>query len=105
MDLHGRLADRSPIRAAGWPPGQPITISVTRDPRLVIVRSGWADTITSGGHLRLPAHVRRACTLSAGDRLLVSLTAARTIMAVYPMATIEAIIGQHKPTPMITETP
>src|SRR5262249_42874382 len=31
IDDRGRLADRSPIRAVGWPPGQSITISVVQE--------------------------------------------------------------------------
>lgn len=100
MDRRGRLADRSPIRAAGWSLGEPITISISRDPRRVIVRSGGPDTITRDGHLRLPARIRHACNLSAGERLLVTVTATPPVVAVYPMATIETIIGQQPGEPV-----
>jgi hypothetical protein len=96
MDRRGRLADRSPIRAAGWPPGQPVTISASRDPHLVIVQACGPETITRDGHLRLPARIRHGCKLSAGDRLFITVTTAPPIVAVYPMATIETIIGQHE---------
>jgi hypothetical protein len=96
MDRRGRLADRSPIRAAGWPPGQPVTISASWDPSLVIIQAGGLDTITRDGHLRLPARIRHACKLSAGDRLFVAVTAAPPVVAVYPMATIGTIIGQQR---------
>jgi hypothetical protein len=95
MDRRGRLADGSPIRAAGWRPGQPITIAVSQHPHVVIVKESGPDKITSGGHLRLPADVRHVCMLTTGDRLFV-VVAVRpaTTVAVYPMPTIEMIINQ-----------
>jgi hypothetical protein len=78
------------------PPGQPGTISASRDPRLVTVQAGGPDMITRDGHLRLPARIRHACKLSAGERLFVTVTAAPPVVAVYPMATIETIIGQQR---------
>ena len=92
IDCHGRLADRSPLRAAGWPPGQPISITATPDGRLVTVRAVGPNTTTRDGHLLLPAHVRRACRLATGDRLLVIVTTAPTRLTVYPMTTVETII-------------
>jgi bifunctional DNA-binding transcriptional regulator/antitoxin component of YhaV-PrlF toxin-antitoxin module len=81
MDDRGRLADRSPIRAADWAPGQPVTISVTHDHRLLIVRAGGPEAITRHGHLRLPARIRHALGLAAGDRLLVTITATPRLAA------------------------
>lgn len=94
IDDRGRLADRSPICAAGWAPGQPVTISIANDHRLVLVRPDGPQTITRHGHLRLPAPVRHACGLSAGDRLLVTVTATPPLLTVYPMAEVEAILRQ-----------
>lgn len=96
MDDRGRLADRSPIRAAGWQPGQAVTISASRDCGLVIVHADGQEAITRHGHLRLPARIRLACGLSAGDRLLVAVTARPPMLAVYPMATLEAITRQRR---------
>jgi hypothetical protein len=106
MDRRGRLADRSPIRAVGWPPGQPITISASQDPYLVIVRPGGPDKITRDGHLRLPARIRHTCKLSAGDRLLVTVTTTPPMVAVYLMATVETIIGQQpESAPTVADVP
>ena len=99
MDCHGRLADRSPLRAAGWPPRQPITITAAPGGRLITVHADGPDTtITHDGHLLLPAHVRRACGLATGDRLLVTVTTGPTLLTLYPMATVETII-RAQPTP------
>jgi hypothetical protein len=95
IDDRGRLADRSPIRAAGWAPGQPVSITPTDSRELIVVQPGGPQTITTHGHLRLPASVRLVCDLSAGDRLLVTVTATPPLLAVYPMATVEAILRQH----------
>jgi hypothetical protein len=106
MDDRGRLADRSPIRAAVWLPGQPITISAAPDRLVIVVNAGGPETITRHGHLRLPAGIRHACGLSAGDRLLVTVTHTEPMLAVYPMATVETILRQqHAPVTTTTETP
>ena len=103
-DDRGRLADRSPICAAGWAPGQPVTISIANDHRLVLVRPDGPQTITRHGHLRLPASVRHTCGLSAGDRLLVTVTATPPLLTVYPMATVEAILRRLAPASTATGT-
>jgi hypothetical protein len=107
MDCHGRLADRSPLRAVGWQPEQPVTITASPDHQLVTVRAGGPNAITRDGRLRLPARVRRACRLAAGDRLLVTATTGPAGLAIYPMATIETIIGRQRyaPAATATETP
>jgi hypothetical protein len=104
MDDRGRLADRSLVLAAGWQPGQPITITTAPDHRHVAVHPDGPDRITGHGHLRLPARVRRAFHLSPGDRLLVTVTATPPRLTVYPMATLAAILSQHTPVPA-AETP
>ncbi|MGD9527060.1 MAG: hypothetical protein AB7V44_09765 [Pseudonocardia sp.] len=103
MDYHGRLADSSPVRAAGWRPGQPITLTVSRSPALVIINADGPDKITSSGHLQLPAKIRRICTLSTGERLFVAVTTRPVTLTVYPMATIEVIINQQRQSTLRTE--
>jgi hypothetical protein len=66
IDDRGRLADRSPIRALGWPPGQAITISVVQETVIVVSQPTGAESITRQGHLLLPARVRHICRLNAG---------------------------------------
>jgi hypothetical protein len=94
IDDRGRLADRSPIRAVNWSPGEPVTISVTHD-HIVIVRRGGPESITRHGHLRLPARVRHMCCMRAGDRLFVTVIPTPGLLAVYPMAALEAILLLH----------
>lgn len=95
IDDRGRLADRSPIRALGWPPGQPTTISVVQE--TVVVSSGPHGTasITRQGHLRLPAHVRHLCRITPGDRLLIAAAPGPGILAGYTTPSLESILLNH----------
>ncbi len=104
IDDRGRLADRSPIRAVGWSPGQPVTISVTHE-SIVIVRPGGPESITWQGHLRLPARIRHMCRVSSGDRVLVVISPVTDLIVVYPMVSLGAILLQHHvPASAVEET-
>lgn len=95
IDDRGRLADRSPIRAVGWPPGQPITISVVQHTVVVISQSNGVESLTRQGHLRLPAHVRHICRLTSGDRLLVAAAPGTGVLVAYTMPLLESILLTH----------
>jgi hypothetical protein len=95
IDNRGRLADRSPIRAVGWPPGQSITISVVQETIIAISRSDGAELITRQGHLRLPARIRHACRLTPGARLLIAAAPAKNFIAAYTMPLLETILLKH----------
>lgn len=95
IDDRGRLADRSPIRALGWSPGQLITISVVQETVVVISQSNGAESITRQGHLRLPARVRHRCRLTPGDRLLIAAAPGSGILAGYTMPALELILLKH----------
>jgi len=94
IDARGRLADRSPIRALGWPPGQPITITVTQQAIIVTAQAGGTESITRQGHLRLPARIRHSCHLNTGDRLLVA-TAPPGVLVAYTTALLESMLLLH----------
>ena len=96
IDDRGRLADRSPIRAVGWSPGQPITISVVQETVVVISpQPNGAESLTRQGHLRLPAPVRHICRLAAGDRLLVAAAPGPGVLMAYTMPLLESILFTH----------
>ena len=95
IDDRGRLANRSPIRAVGWPPGQSITISIVRQAVVVISQSNGTDFITRQGHLRLPARVRRICRLTSGDRLFIAAAPACGVLIGYTMPLLESILLKH----------
>jgi hypothetical protein len=95
IDDRGRLAERSPIRTLGWPPGQPITISVLQETVVVISQPTGAESITRQGHLRLPAHVRHLCRLTPGTRLLMAAGPGPGILVGYTMPLLESILLKH----------
>jgi hypothetical protein len=95
IDDRGCLADRSPIRALGWPPGQPITISVIQETVVVISQSHGAEFITRQGHLRLPARIRHICHLTSGDRLLIAAAPGPEILVGYTISSLESILLKH----------
>jgi hypothetical protein len=95
IDDRGRLADRSPIRALGWPPGQPITISVVQDTVVVSSGSPGTESITRQGHLRLPAHVRHFCRITPGDRLLLAAAPGPGVLMGYTTPSLESILLNH----------
>jgi hypothetical protein len=95
IDDRGRLADRSPIRALGWSPGEPITISVIQQAVIAISQPSGAESITRQGHLRLPARIRHMCRLISGDRLLVAAAPATGLIVAYTMPYLESILLRH----------
>lgn len=95
IDSRGRLADRSAIRAVGWPPGQPVTISVIREIIVVMSRPDGGESITRQGHLRLPARIRHTCRLVSGARLLIAAAPAKNFIVAYTMPSLEAILLRH----------
>ena len=95
MDGRGRLADRSPIRALEWSPGQPITISVVQETVVVTSGSNGAEFITRQGHLRLPAHVRHLCRITPGDRLLIAAAPGPGVLVGYTTPSLESILFKH----------
>jgi hypothetical protein len=95
IDDRGRLADRSPIRAVGWSPGQAITISVVQETVVVVSQPTGAECITRQGHLRLPARVRHLCRLTSGDRLLIAAAPGPGALVGYTMPLLESVLLQH----------
>jgi hypothetical protein len=98
VDARGRLADRSPIRALGWQPGQPITITVLQQAVVVTAQPGGADAVTQQGHLRLPARIRHIIHLNTGVRLLVAASPTSGLLVAYTAALLEAILLEHHAT-------
>jgi hypothetical protein len=95
IDVWGRLADRSPLQRLHWQPGLPLAVSITQGAILVIPHHDGRHTVTSQGHLRLPAAVRRVCRLEAGDRLLLAACPARNFLVAYPMFVVDAMLLAH----------
>jgi hypothetical protein len=95
IDDRGRLADRSPIRALGWLPGQSITISVVQETVVVVSQSTGAESITRQGHLRLPVRIRNICRLTPGNRLLIAAAPGSGVLVGYTMSSLESILLKY----------
>lgn len=92
IDDRGRLADRSSIRALGWSPGQPITISIAQLKVVVISQPNGTERITRQGYLRLPAHIRHVCRIAPGDRLLIAAALTTGVLTAYSMPSLESAL-------------
>lgn len=91
MDVWGRISDRSLIQLLGWLPGHPVALRLAADVILVSSQPG-AETITNQGHLRLPAPLRHACRLNAGDHLLLGAFPECDLLVAYTRATVEGMV-------------
>src|SRR5262249_45414050 len=95
MDDRGRLADRSPLQILRWRPGLPVAMSVLLGAVVIVPDHDGPYTITRQGYLRLPASVRHACRLEAGDRLLLMACPGRDLLVAYTMAALQAMLLTH----------
>jgi hypothetical protein len=95
IDDRGRLADRSPIRAMKWQPGQRLTLSVTQGMAMAAPQPNGAECITSHGYLRLPARIRHVCRIAPGDRLLIAAMPESRSVVVYTMPLLESLLIHH----------
>lgn len=92
LDANGRLADRTPVRRLNWPAALPVSITVDRRSGIILVRRQGPYAITTQGHLRLPATVRRRVRLNTGDRLLVAALPDLDILAAYTMFALDVMV-------------
>jgi hypothetical protein len=93
VDARGRLADASPLRTLRWAPRLPITLTVIFGAVVAAAEPGGRETVTSQGHLRLPADLRHALHLDPGDRLLVAAHVDRGLLIAYTMPALDAMVS------------
>jgi bifunctional DNA-binding transcriptional regulator/antitoxin component of YhaV-PrlF toxin-antitoxin module len=108
LDCHGRIADRVVLGALGWAPGT--RLAITGDRRMITVRADAEDQsgaqiaarsparvirsrVTPQGHVRLPAEVRHACGMAAGDRVLLMADPAAGVLRVVSPATLDDLVS------------
>ncbi|MGW5110328.1 hypothetical protein [Nocardia sp. NPDC004123] len=96
---HGRLSDRSALKAVKWAPGQYISIDVIDGVALVerAVHSRW--TIRSTGHLGLPASVRNRCSLMPDDRVPMAAVVDSEMILVYSAPLVLAALRAYSEAP------
>jgi hypothetical protein len=84
VDIHGRLADRSPLRRLGWDRGIARVLPRRGGPGRHRDVGIWRERQRDGtGHPRLPSTLRHRCRLSPGDRILVVVVHGLDRMEIY----------------------
>lgn len=98
MDARGRLANRSPLRALAWEPGQRLAMSPANDYVVAApCRTGTA-AITRQGHIRVPAEVRHCLELQAGAQLFMVAYVPYALIVLYPLHALDAMLrAYHSP--------
>ncbi|WP_040865361.1 hypothetical protein [Nocardia exalbida] len=81
-----RLSGQRVFAAMGWPPGQPITYSTVG--QIVAIRCAPPEktrhAISPLGQIRLPAAVRHATGVAAGDHILLTAWPSASMVALIP---------------------
>ena len=93
LDCNGRIADAGLLRTLGWDADTRLDIREQRGLLLVTATPQGVFSPTRGGHLRLPATVRRWCGLGAGDRVLLAAEPAAGLLVVHPPAALDAMVS------------
>jgi hypothetical protein len=97
VDKAGRIADRSVIRALGWPPGIQLTICEQAGSLVAVPADGGTCRVDRQGHMILPLAARRWCHLTAGDPLLIAADPACSRLVGYPVAVLDRLLGAVLP--------
>ncbi|WP_406071257.1 AbrB/MazE/SpoVT family DNA-binding domain-containing protein [Micromonospora sp. NBC_01638] len=92
IDVSGRIADRTIIRALGWAPGTRLHIREGSGVIVVRLDRQGVFTVTGQGHLHLPSAVRHWCGLTAGDRVLLAANPPEGLLVVHPPAALDAMV-------------
>jgi hypothetical protein len=95
VDARGRLADASPLRVLGWAPGRRLKVTMLPGALIAIAGPDGTLSVTRQGRLRLPADLRHALRVAGGDRVLVAADSDRGVLAVYTMATVDAMVSRY----------
>lgn len=95
IDDHGRLSNRSTVRALGWEPGQHVVFG--GDHRMIVVGCARQSrsSVSRTGYLRVPAASRHRCNVNPGDRFLLAADTDRDLLAVVPSAVLGAALWAH----------
>lgn len=96
-DRHGRLADRSPVKAMRWAAGQHLTIEPGQGRDTIVIRADAAGpaALSSHGFLRLPSAARRCCHIREGDQLLVAAYPDSGLVVVCSLVAVDDMINSR----------
>jgi hypothetical protein len=93
VDCHGRVADRSLLRALGWDAQTRLDIREQGGLLLVLANPQGVFSLTRQGHLRLPIAARRWCGMEAGDRVFLVADPDEGRLVVHPPAALDAMVA------------
>lgn len=97
IDPAGRLGDRSVIKRLGWSAGQPVSIEPSQG-LLHITRVAESESsVAANGYVFLPASVRRASSLRAGERVLMAGGLDSDVLVVYSLRAVGAALWWYRP--------
>jgi hypothetical protein len=94
VDLKGRIADRALLSSLRWAPSTRLVIQETGGLYVIDADPRGVFSITSQGHLRLPATVRHWSSLAAGDRVFLAADPDAGRLVVHPPAALDAMVAQ-----------
>lgn len=95
LDRYGRVADSAALRALAWDPGQPLALTPIGGSVLAVASPDGPVRIGKDGYLRLPVGLRRACHLTAGDRVLLVADTDVGRLLLHPPAALDALLVAH----------
>ena len=97
IDDHGRVSNRSAVRALEWAPGQ--NVSYVADGSCIRVQrvdhGRWM--IGRDGYLHLPAQYRHMCNLHSGDQAVIAAAPEHRLLVVMPISVVAEALWNYRP--------
>jgi hypothetical protein len=91
LDLGGRIMSRGMLASLEWAPGDRVSFAI-REGLIVISRDpDGIRPVCEPSFLLLPKHVRLACRMQAGDRILLAALPGKQLLIVHPPAALVAM--------------
>ncbi|MCO1575219.1 AbrB/MazE/SpoVT family DNA-binding domain-containing protein [Crossiella sp. SN42] len=95
IDCNGRILDRAILTALGWSAGTRLAVRTARNLLVLTAHEAGQFAIRNQGDLWLPATLRRACGLAAGDRLLLAADPPLGRLTLIPPAGLDELLAQR----------
>jgi bifunctional DNA-binding transcriptional regulator/antitoxin component of YhaV-PrlF toxin-antitoxin module len=92
VDVRGRLADGRVMAALGWQPGPTLSIGLADQLVMVASAADGRHAVGGQGRVHLPAAVRFAAGIGAGDRVLLAAEPDECTLTVYSLSRLDAMI-------------
>jgi hypothetical protein len=93
VDGRGRVADQPVIRALGWTRTTRLDLRADAGRILVCAVVDGRYGLAARDRLPLPAHLRRSCGIEPGDPVLLAAEPADGVLAIHPLASLDALLN------------